>query len=172
MKVRLAAPLTVDSIVDGPGLRIVLWTQGCPHRCEGCHNPKTHLLLGGFDVSCEELIAQIRSTRLQKGLTLSGGEPFLQAGALLPIVLEAKQMGLDVWAYTGYEWEALLNERNRHYDDRIELLKHIDVLIDGRFVQECKSHELRFRGSSNQRIIDVQQSLASETVVLLEAYMS
>lgn len=171
MKVRLAAPLTVDSIVDGPGLRMVLWTQGCPHRCEGCHNPKTHPLDGGFEVACEDIIDQIRSAKLQKGLTLSGGDPFLQAKALLPIAIEAKKCGLDIWTYTGYRWEELLNKQNKNFQDRLALLQQVDVLVDGQFVKELKSHEILFRGSANQRIIDVQQSLESHSVVLCSKYM-
>ncbi|WP_042352036.1 anaerobic ribonucleoside-triphosphate reductase activating protein [Bacillus massiliigorillae] len=171
MKVRVAAPLTIDSIVDGPGLRMVLWTQGCPHRCEGCHNPKTHSLDGGFEVTCASIIEQIHSAKLQRGITLSGGDPFLQAKALLPIAIEAKKCGLDIWAYTGYCWEELMNERNPHYQDRQLLLQQIDVLVDGRFIEEKKSHELLFRGSSNQRIIDVKQSLESDAVVLCSEYM-
>lgn len=172
MKVRVAAPLTVDSIVDGPGLRMVLWTQGCPHKCEGCHNPKTHPLNGGFELSCEEIIAQIRSSKLQRGITFSGGDPILQAKALLPIAIEAKSCGFDIWMYTGYQWEELLNERNLHFDDRLLLLRQIDVLVDGRFIEAQKSHELLFRGSSNQRIINVKQSLENDTVILCTEYMN
>lgn len=171
MNIRVAAPLQFDSIVDGPGLRMVLWTQGCPHHCKGCHNPKTHAEDAGYELSIEEVVADIQASKLQRGVTLSGGEPFLQARALLPVATEAKKCGLDVWAYTGYKWEQLMNKHNPQYQDYIKLLKHIDVVVDGRFVIELKSHKLLFRGSSNQRIIDVQQSLASGSVVLCTDYM-
>lgn len=171
MKIRLAGPLTFDSIVDGPGLRMVVWTQGCPHQCPGCHNPQTHDLSGGFEMSTETIISQMKDSRLQKGITLSGGEPFLQAKALLPIAKEAKAIGFDVWSYTGFRFEELLNEKKVGYQDRIALLQNVDVLVDGRFVERLKSHDLLFRGSSNQRIIDVQQSLATGQIVLCEQYM-
>ncbi|MGM9924849.1 MAG: anaerobic ribonucleoside-triphosphate reductase activating protein [Bacillus sp. (in: firmicutes)] len=166
MKIRVAAPLMFDSIVDGPGLRMVLWTQGCPHRCKGCHNPQTHTMDGGFELGVEEIIASIRSSKLQRGITLSGGEPFLQACALQQVALEAKKCGLDVWAYTGYKWEQLLNKRNPLHEEYLSLLRHVDVLVDGRFIEEQKSHELLFRGSANQRIIDVPASLDSKSVIL------
>ncbi|WP_019243719.1 MULTISPECIES: anaerobic ribonucleoside-triphosphate reductase activating protein [Bacillus] len=171
MKVRVAAPLTYDSIVDGPGLRMVLWTQGCVHRCKGCHNPQTHDPLGGFELDCNDIIHQMRNAKLQKGITFSGGDPFLQPKALLSIAIEARKLGLDVWAYSGYRWEELINKNNPNYEDNLLLLREIDVLVDGRFIEKQKSIELLFRGSANQRIIDVQQSLKSLDVVLVPRYM-
>lgn len=171
MQVRLAAPLTFDSIVDGPGLRTVIWTQGCPHLCPGCHNPQTHDLHSGFEMSSREIIKQIKATKLQKGITLSGGEPFLQAEALIDITKEAKGLGMDVWAYTGFRFEYLVNEKNPNYDHHIGLLQSVDALVDGRYMEQKRSVHLLFRGSSNQRIIDVQQSLLKQEVVYFKEYM-
>ncbi|HIW35092.1 MAG TPA: anaerobic ribonucleoside-triphosphate reductase activating protein [Candidatus Paenibacillus intestinavium] len=170
MKLTIAAPLTVDSIVDGPGLRMVLWTQGCQHLCRGCHNPHTHDLAGGYAVDSNDIINQMKSTKLQKGLTLSGGEPFLQAEALLPIAQAAKQLGLDVWAYTGFTWEQLHAPSNPLRQYQLELLQWVDILVDGRFMEHMKSSALRYRGSSNQRIIDVQASLDNDTIVIHEEF--
>ncbi|MGN1387152.1 MAG: anaerobic ribonucleoside-triphosphate reductase activating protein [Bacillus sp. (in: firmicutes)] len=171
MQVRLAAPLTFDSIVDGPGLRTVIWTQGCPHLCPGCHNPQTHDMKAGFMMNTEEIIKQIKATKLQKGVTLSGGEPFLQSEALIEIAKEVKKLGMDVWAYTGFRYEFLINEKNPNYEHNIRLLQYVDTLVDGRFMEQLKSVHLLFRGSSNQRIINVQQSLLQQEVVCFEEYM-
>lgn len=171
MQVRLAAPLMFDSIVDGPGLRTVIWTQGCPHLCPGCHNPQTHDMQAGFMMDSEEIIKQIKAAKLQKGITLSGGDPFLQSEALIDIAMEAKQFGMDVWAYTGFRYEYLINEKNPNYEHNIRLLQYVDTLVDGRFIEQKKSVHLLFRGSSNQRIINVQQSLLQQEVVCFEEYM-
>ena len=171
MKVRLASPITYDSIVDGPGLRMVIWTQGCIHNCEGCHNPQTHDLNAGFWLDHEQIIEQIKKTKLQKGITLSGGDPFLQAKALIPITAEAKKLGLDVWAYTGFRWEFLMHPNNPSHIEHYELLTYVDTLVDGRFMKEKKSVDLIFRGSSNQRIIDVQKSLQEKEIICRAEYM-
>lgn len=160
-KLRLAAPLQEDSIVDGPGIRMVIWTQGCPHACVGCHNPQTHEMQAGFTVSTKDIIAQMRATQLQGGLTLSGGEPFLQSEELLPVVNAAKEMGLNIWAYSGFTYEQLLSN-----DKQKALLKEIDILVDGRFIESEKDYRLKFKGSKNQRIIDVQRSIIENTIVL------
>lgn len=157
---RLASPLQQDSIVDGPGVRTVLWTQGCIHNCPGCHNPQTHDRTQGILVPVREIIDNIKEAKLQNGLTLSGGEPFLQATALLPIVKEAKQLGWNIWAYTGFTFEDLLK-----VDAYKQLLQLIDVVVDDKYLEEQKDYRLLFKGSKNQRIIDVQQSLKSGNIV-------
>lgn len=160
-KLRLAAPLQEDSIVDGPGVRMVLWTQGCPHACKGCHNPHTHDENGGFEMDTDQIITAMKQTHLQSGLTLSGGEPFLQSVELLPVIQCAKEMKLNIWAYSGFTYEQLLaNEAQK------ELLNKIDVLVDGKFIEAQKDYRLKFKGSRNQRIIDVQKSLAEGQIVL------
>ena len=157
------ANLVADSIVDGPGLRCTVFTQGCPHRCPGCHNPDTHTPDGGREVSVAELAEQLFANPLTSGLTLSGGEPFCQAEACAALASLAWERGLNVWVYTGYEYEALLERGDPHV---MALLEHTHVLVDGPFVESMKSYDALFRGSSNQRLIDVPQSLETGTVVL------
>ena len=171
MKLRIASPVICDSIVDGPGLRMVIWTQGCKHNCKGCHNPQTHSLTKGYEVDTKEVIDKMASLKLQQGITLSGGEPFLQPEPLEEIAREAKINGLDVWSYTGFTFEQLLDKKNRAYFKNLNLLKQIDILVDGKFIAEKKDISLKFRGSSNQRIIDVQKSLKYKKVFLVEQYM-
>ena len=171
MKIRLASPITRDSIVDGPGLRAVIWAQGCFHHCPGCHNPCTHNPFGGLEMDTADVIEQIRSLRLQKGITLSGGEPFLQPLPRAEIARAARLRGLNVWSFTGYTFEQLTNKRDPQYADRMQLLELVDVLVDGKFVREKRDISLRFRGSSNQRIIDVRRSLALGAPCTIEEYM-
>ena len=166
MKIRLAAYLQPDSIVDGEGIRTVLWTQGCPHHCPGCHNPDTHNFDAGALIEVEDVISELKKIKNQNGITLSGGDPVCQADACYEISKAAHEMGLNVWCYTGFTYEQmLLNSKARR------LLEQIDVLVDGKFVLEEKSYDLYFRGSRNQRIIDVPTSLEQEQVVLVDKYM-
>ena len=171
MKLRLASESTYDSIVDGPGLRMVIWTQGCIHNCYKCHNPQTHKLDGGIIVDTEYIIDEIKKLKLHRGITLSGGEPFLQPKALSLIAKSAHLLNLDVWCYTGFKFEDLINKENHLYTYNKILLKYIDVLIDGKFIYEKKDVSLKFRGSSNQRIIDVKKSLEKKEVILKYEYM-
>ena len=171
MNIRLASPITYDSIVDGPGLRAVIWTQGCNHNCKGCHNPQTHDTCGGYEIDSQEIISKIKKLRLHRGITLSGGEPFMQSEALLDIAKESKKLSLDVWAYTGYTFEELIDKKNTNYFSNINLLRNIDVLVDGRFIEAKKDITLKFRGSSNQRIIDVKKSLENKRIYFYEEYM-
>ncbi len=148
------------SITDGPRFRFTIFTQGCPHHCEGCHNPHTHDYNGGEMVDTDTLWEKIRANILLSGVTLSGGEPFEQAGALLDLAKKVKDAGLELAAYSGYTFEQLIAAGG----DKLELLKLCDVLVDGRFVLAEKSLMLRFRGSKNQRLIDVQKSLEGGVV--------
>lgn len=159
LRIRLASPITIDSIVDGPGLRAVIWTQGCSHNCRGCHNPHTHSFNEGEEYTVDDIKQQIRKLNLHRGITLSGGDPFEQPEPLIDICKEAKKLGLDIWAYTGYTFEELMDIKNPRYFKWISLLECIDVLVDGRFIESKKNPFLKFRGSSNQRIIDVKRSL-------------
>ena len=110
MEIRLAAPLQYDSIVDGEGLRAVLWTQGCPHNCKGCHNPKTHSFKEGYLTDTMELIEELnKNIKYQDGITLSGGDPFMQPKAVNEIAKYVKSIDKNVWAYTGFEFEQLLD---------------------------------------------------------------
>lgn len=166
MKIRLAAWLQSDSIVDGEGVRTVIWTQGCPHKCVGCHNPETHDFNGGEEFDVDFVIKELKKISNQTGITLSGGDPLCQSEACILICKAAHELGLNVWCYTGFTYEnILLNPIQR------KLLEHIDVLVDGKFILEEKSLDIYFRGSRNQRIIDVKKSLEEDRVVLDERYI-
>ena len=146
-----------DSIVDGPGIRMTVFAQGCPHHCQGCHNPETWQFGCGTPME-EERIADIVGTNpLCRGVTFSGGEPFAQAEGFTRLAKLLKQRGYEVASYSGYTFEQLINGS----EAQRELLKSIDVLIDGPFVMAQRSLEIAFRGSKNQRIIDVQKSLTA-----------
>lgn len=165
MQVRLAKDVEYDSIVDGEGLRTVIWMQGCSHNCEGCHNKQTHSFSGGFSVPIESIIDKIDSSNNQDGITLSGGDPMFQIEQSLYIAKHAKEKGLNVWCYTGFTFERL-HEMSFKNESLREFLNTIDVLIDGPFVLEKKNFSLKYRGSSNQRIIDVQKTLKKSKVML------
>lgn len=167
MDIRIAG-IVNDSIVDGPGIRFTIFTQGCPHNCEGCHNPQTHTFDDGKMVSVEELIDQIQRNPLLDGVTFSGGEPFVQAEALSVLAkVIHDNTELDVVTYTGYTFEQLMSgsEDNPYWK---ALLQETDILIDGPFVQSKKSYELHFRGSSNQRCLDSKESVRIGKAVEIE----
>lgn len=163
MVVRLAADIQPDSILDGSGIRTVIWFQGCLHNCKGCQNPETHDMNGGIVVDVDELKMKFKNLKYQSGITLSGGDPFFQPDAALEIAKFAKSVGLNVWAYTGFTYEALLSDKSR-----LDLLKNVDVLVDGKFMMDKKSLNCKFRGSTNQRLIDVKKSLEAGGVVLYD----
>lgn len=151
-----------ESIVDGPGIRFVIFVQGCPHACPGCHNPQTHDFSNGYEQSIFSLIPKIMENPLISGVTLSGGEPFCQAAALVPLARTLRQKGKHVMAYSGYTWKQLLELP----DPAVRaLLEQCDVLVDGPFLEEQRDLTLRFRGSRNQRLIDVPASLRAGQVV-------
>lgn len=159
------AGIVEDSITDGPGLRFVVFTQGCPHNCPGCHNPQTHKIGAGRIVDTKYLIEKIDSNPLCGGVTLSGGDPIIQAKELIEFACEVKKRKLNLAVYTGFTFEQLLEKNSK---DINELLSYVDVLIDGRFELDKKSYDLKFKGSSNQRTIDVQESLKQNKVVLMQ----
>ena len=163
MVVRLAADIQPDSILDGSGISTVIWFQGCLHNCKGCQNPETHDMNGGIVVDVDELKMKLKNLKYQSGITLSGGDPFFQPEAALEIAKFAKSVGLNVWAYTGFTYEALLSDKSR-----LDLLKNVDVLVDGKFMMDKKSLNCKFRGSTNQRLIDVKKSLEAGGVVLYD----
>ena len=152
-----------ESYVDGPGIRYAVFVQGCPHHCEGCHNPESHDFRGGREVTTEEIIAQMKVNPLLDGLTLSGGEPMCSPEACTEIAEAAKAAGLNVWCYTGFTWEYLMGDRD---PARMALLRTVDVLVDGPFVLAERSLELKFCGSRNQRLIDVARSMQEDRVIL------
>jgi len=157
--------LVQDSIVDGPGFRFVCFVQGCPHHCHGCHNPDSHDFDAGTEMTTDEVIKKMRSNPLTDGLTLSGGEPFAQAEDCLAIARAAHEHGLNVWGYSGWTYDHLLTEGS---DAQKALLRELDVLVDGPFILAERSLSLNWRGSRNQRVIDVQASLAAGEVILRE----
>ena len=169
MKIRLAGDLTTESIVDGEGIRTVVWTQGCLHHCPGCHNPQTHDKDGGFLKEVTELCEEIREVPFQDGITLSGGDPLEQVDACLEIAKFCHSIGLNVWCYTGYTMEYLLRQCEKENNLR-EFLENIDVLVDSPFILELKSYNVPFRGSSNQRIIDSKKSVEENRVCLVAKY--
>ena len=157
--------LIQDSIVDGPGLRFVCFVQGCPHRCPGCHNPSSHDPGGGQELPVEEIARQLLSNPLTDGLTLSGGEPFAQPEPCLQLAQLAHAHRLTVWTYTGYTHDPLLAQGT---SAQLALLRETDVLVDGPFLQSQRTLSLPFRGSANQRLIQVPATLQSGTTVLWE----
>ena len=151
-RLRLAG-IVEDSIVDGPGLRLTLFTQGCPHGCPGCHNPETHPLNGGSFHTVEELAARYRENPLLSGVTFSGGEPFLQAAPLARLGARIHALGGTVITYTGYIFEELAR-RAREDAAVAALLEATDLLIDGPYIEALRSLDIAWRGSSNQRLLD------------------
>ncbi len=145
-----------DSITDGPGLRITIFTQGCDKRCKGCHNPASIPMHGGEEKSADDLIEKISSNPLLTGVTISGGEPLLQAKALIPVVRWARENDLDLAVYTGDVMEDILA---RDKEDELEFLSYANTLIDGPYIKAERSLSLPFRGSTNQRILNVPESL-------------
>lgn len=161
------AGIVQDSIVDGPGLRFVIFTQGCFHDCSGCQNMETHDVSGGKEVSVQELVKILLSNPLTDGVTFSGGEPFLQPEECAAIAVEAKNARLNVWTYTGYTFEELI-EKARTEPGVKNLLELTDVLVDGRFVLEQRSLDIKWRGSKNQRLIDCRESMRMNRAIELE----
>lgn len=161
MTLRLAG-FAGDSIVDGPGIRFTTFCQGCPHHCPGCQNPETWPFEGGFEVTPEEVVEHVKRNPLTRGVTFSGGEPFAQAAAHAELARQLKAAGYEVASYTGYTFEQLLEEQD---PAKLDLLQQLDILVDGPFRQEELSLELRFRGSANQRILNVPQSLTQGKAV-------
>jgi len=163
MKLRIAG-IIKESVVDGPGIRYVVFTQGCLHNCHGCHNPETHDLNGGYEMDVDDIIEDIHKSKYINGVTFSGGEPFLQAEALSYIAQAIKCNNLNIVTYTGYTFEELLNSSDKN---KKNLLSLSDLLIDGKFKLSERDLSLKFRGSKNQRIIDVKSSLKINSPVVL-----
>lgn len=163
MDIRIAGTVE-DSIVDGPGLRFVVFAQGCPHHCEGCHNPETHDFSGGRITTTDELFEQCMENPLCSGVTFSGGEPFSQPQAFYELGSRFKSAGKHLMCYSGWTFEELVGKSlKEEYVGK--LLSILDVLVDGRFDISKRSLSLLFRGSENQRLIDVQRSLEERKAV-------
>ncbi len=165
--IRLAADLQSDSIVDGPGLRTVIWTQGCLHHCKECQNPQTWDMEGGGLVLISDVLDAIDELEFQDGITFSGGDPMYQVEACNIIAKYCKKKGYNIWVYTGFTYEEVMKmaKKNKAY---LDFLKNIDILVDGRFEIDKRDLNLLFRGSKNQRLIDVQKTLKEKKIVLLD----
>lgn len=161
------AGIIKESIVDGPGIRMVIFTQGCKHNCKNCHNPETHDINGGYDIEIDEIISMIDKNPLLDGITLSGGDPLLQIEESLELAKKVKDKKLNIILYTGYKFEDILLDLKENSILR-ELLNQIDILIDGKYIEEEKDLLLKFRGSKNQRIINVKESLEKEEIIVIE----
>lgn len=161
------AGVAEESIVDGPGIRFTLFTQGCPHHCPGCQNPQTHDFHGGQTETLDHLLEAMCRNPLVSGVTFSGGEPFSQAQPLYELAAELKRRGKHIMAYSGYTWEELQTSSDPAVS---RLLSQLDLLVDGPFIQAERDISLRFRGSKNQRVIDVPKSLAAGEAIWAEIY--
>ena len=161
------AGVVKESIVDGPGIRYVVFAQGCPHNCKGCHNEAALDFSGGQEYETEKILSDAGKNPLLSGVTFSGGEPFSQPEAFLYLAVKLKEKNIHIVAYTGYTYEELvkLSEENEKIK---KLLEHIDILIDGRFVLEKRDLTLQFKGSSNQRYIDMNAAREQGRPVILE----
>lgn len=170
MKIRLAVDeIQSDSIVDGEGIRAVIWTQGCIHNCKCCHNPNTHSFTDGVLVEIDDIKKKLDVLEGQDGVTFSGGDPMEQSLACAELAKYCHSKGLNVWCYTGYTFEELL-KKCEITPSIMSFLKEIDVLVDGKFILSEKSYDLKFKGSKNQRIIDVKESLNSGKTTLVTKY--
>ena len=163
LKINLAAPLQIDSILDGEGIRTVIWTQGCKHNCPFCHNPQTHSFEEALLLDVETVKEEIKNLKGQNGITFSGGDPIYQIESVLDIAKYASSLDLDIWLYSGFTYEEIIKMPLGE-----ELLKTIDVLVDGLFINKLKSLDLPFRGSENQRIIDMKETRKTGEVILHE----
>ena len=150
-----------DTMVDGPGFRTSIYCAGCRHQCPGCHNPQSWAFDQGREMSVRELMRVIIADPYTRGVTFSGGDPMYQAAAFAELARQIhRRTQKDIWCYTGFTFESLIQQ------DQRELLAEVDVLVDGPFVESLHDPDLLFRGSSNQRLIDVQASLYSGETVL------
>lgn len=165
-KIRIAG-IAYESLVNGPGMRRVFFSQGCRHNCKGCFNEDTHDFSGGEEMDMDLLIEDLKDNPMINGVTFSGGDPLEQASKFAYIAKEVKKLGLNIWCYTGYDFEYIVENFNNR-DGWRELLNNIDVLVDGKFEINKKRDGLKFKGSENQRIIDVKKSLRSNKIKLIE----
>ena len=166
MKKLQVAGFLDNSLANGKGLRSVLFTSGCKHNCKGCHNKPMQSFEYGEEVPVSVVFDRIKSNKpLIKGVTFSGGEPFEQAENLSKLAKLVKDEGINIWCYTGYTFEYMIKSLDEKQGWR-ELLSCIDVLVDGKFEQDKWDAELKYKGSSNQRIIDVKASISLKQVIL------
>ena len=152
-----------ETMVDGPGIRTAIYAAGCTHRCQGCHNPQSWDIRAGQRMSMEEILSPILGDPFAD-VTFTGGDPMMQPEGFTELARAIKKRsGKTIWCYTGYLFEEVIR-----MSAQAEMLKYIDVLVDGPFVQDLRDEQLRFRGSSNQRLVDVQRSLKEKKTILWE----
>lgn len=162
MQIRLSGPLEHDNIVNGYGLRAVLWTQGCPNHCPGCQNPETWSFEGGVLVDVEEVKQRLSKFKGQAGITFCGGEPFVQPEACKEITDWCrKELGWNIWSFSGFTYEMIKAEGGAKW----EFLKSLDALIDGPFILAERDLTLKFRGSRNQRLLHLEYGTGEITKV-------
>ena len=161
MKIRVL-DIAYETMADGPGLRTSIYCAGCAHHCPGCHNPQSWDFNGGNEMSVEALLDIIKEDEFAN-VTFSGGDPLYQVEAFTELARRIKEeTNKTIWCYTGYTWESLMAKNDPVV---MSLLENLDVLVDGPFIQSLRDTSLLFRGSSNQRLIDVKKSLSSGHVV-------
>ena len=161
MKVKIAG-ITKESVVDGPGIRYVIFSQGCKHNCKGCHNPSTHNFNNGEEIDVDEIINNVLNAKHIDGVTFSGGDPFYQPKEFSYIAKALHKNNINILSYTGFTYEKIVNDK-----DMKDFLENIDILVDGPFIEREKNLKLSFRGSNNQRVIDVKESLKNSKVITL-----
>ncbi len=164
--VRLAG-IAQNSLVNGPGLRKVFFSQGCNHKCKNCFNPTTWSFEDGEIFDCNELIEKVKYESFLDGVTFSGGDPFQQPIPFAYMVKKLHEAHINIWIYTGYTFDQLLLLANKDENIKI-MIENCDVIVDGRFVEELADQQLKFRGSSNQNIIDVPASLKANKIILID----
>ena len=164
--IRLAG-IAYESLVNGPGIRRVFFSQGCNHNCKGCFNPETHDFLGGEEKNINELIENVYKNPMIKGITFSGGDPFERAEEFAYMAKAFKEKNLNIWSYTGYTFEYIIDNLDKRSGWK-DLINNLDVIVDGRFEKDKAIEGLKFRGSTNQRIIDVKESLKNNKLVTLQ----
>ena len=159
--------IAYESLVNGPGMRRVFFAQGCKHNCKNCFNTDTHDFCGGEERDLDELIEDTLDNPILRGVTFSGGDPWEQADKFAYMAKFFKEKALNIWSYTGYTYEYIIENKDKRLGWN-DLLNSIDVLVDGRFEEDKMQDGLKFRGSTNQRIIDVKESLRLNKVIIIE----
>lgn len=159
--------IAYESLVNGPGMRRVFFAQGCKHNCKSCFNPETHDFAGGEERDIDQLIEDTLSNPILKGVTFSGGDPWEQAENFAYMASIFRENGLNIWSYTGYKYEYIMENKDKRAGWN-ELINNIDVLVDGRFEEDKMEEGLKFKGSINQRIIDVKESLKRGEIIILK----
>ena len=164
--IRLAG-IAENSLVNGKGLRKVFFSQGCSHHCEGCFNQHTWEFAGGRMFDMDELVQKVKDEPFLDGVTFSGGDPFQQADKFAYLAKKLHEANINIWAYTGYTFEELMKlaQTNPHIK---QMINNVDVIVDGRFMKDKMTENLKYCGSSNQRVIDVKSSLNENKIILFK----